>query len=610
MKLRYILLGAALVASLTACNEEEFLDIKPQGSLNDGVMASAEGLPYLLNAAYSALAGPNTTFGAMGAPVNHWLTGELRADNAYKGGGGPSDNAGFHNLETYVLDATHATPNNIWVALYNSVKRTNSALQVLETVDEKDVPEVETYKAEMRALRAHYYFELSRHFNQIVWIDETVPETDYINVKNNEFSRDEILGKIASEFEAAAAVLPESFKDAGRVNKYVAKAYAAKVYLYKAYRQDATSHQVTSIDKSDLEKVVSLTGEVIASGNYSLLDDFQKLDQVAYENGTESIFAVQYSINDGATYSLPWAYCGVGHVNWSALLNTPKGPYNGDDFFKSSQDLVNAYQTGKDGLPLLDGSWQTQDYDLVEEKINADGSKSYHNYNIDSPVDPRVDFIIGRINVRWKTYTEEPVTALWFRDFNSYGYHFVKRFLVSPDSGDLSTTYPWGNSALNYQIIRYAHVLLWRAEALIELGRQDEARDLVNQIRRRAKNSPYVTAFVDPNYPDAVNINGYCGNYVINEYPSTGWTQDYARKALRYETRIECALEGERMFDLVRWGVAAETMNKFFELEKTKRVYYVNSKFVAGQDEYLPIPLTQYNLSKGAYVQNPGYAAF
>ena len=462
----------------------------------------------------------------------------------------------------------------------------------------------------MRVLRAHYYFELSRHFNKIVWIDETVPESDYIKIRNDEYTRDQILGMLAKEFEEAANDLPAESREAGRVNKYVAKAYAAKAYLYKAYRQDENTHKVVSVDKSDLEKVVALTGEVISSGKYDLLDDFQKLDMIAYENAEESIFAVQYSINDGATMSLPWAYCGVGHVNWSALLNTPKGPYNGDDFFKSSQDLVNAYQTGADGLPLLDGSWQNKDYDLVKETIKADGTKSYKNYNIESPVDPRVDFVIGRINVRWKTYTEEPVTALWYRDFNSYGYHFVKRFLVSPDSGDLATTYPWGNSALNYQIIRYAHVLLWRAEALIELGRQDEARPLINRVRSRAKNSPYVKAFIDPEFPDAVNIKGYCGNYVINEYPAGGWTQEYARKALRYETRIECALEGERMFDLVRWGIAGETMNRFFSVEKSKRVYYANSKFVEGRDEYLPIPLTQYNLSKGAYTQNPGYAAF
>ncbi len=612
MKINSIILIVLLAcASFVACNEKEFLDLKPQGALNDGVMNSTEGVPYLLNAAYSALAGPNTTFGAMNSPVNHWLSGELHADNAYKGGGGPSDNTNFHLIETNVIDATHRSLNNWWQSLYHSVKRTNSALQVLEQCDVAEVPDVEIYKAEMRALRAHYYFELSRHFNKIAWIDETVLEVDYSKIRNDVYTRDEILGMIANELEEAAAVLPESFKDLGRVNKYVAMAYAAKVYLYKAYRQDPATNAFVGIDKPDLEKVVTLTNNVIASGRYGLLDDFQKLDIVEYENAEESIFAVQYSTDDGATMTLPWAYCGVGHVNWSALLNTPKGPYNGDDFFKSSQDLVNAFKTDQNGLPLLDGSFQDDDYDQVIEKVNPDGSKSYINTNIDSNVDPRLDFIIGRINVRWKTYTKAPVDEHWYRDFNSYGYHFIKRFLVSPESGHLATTYPWGNSALNYQIIRYANVLLWRAEALIELGRQDEARPLINQIRLRAKNSPYVAAWEDKEaYPTAVDIDGYAGKYVINEYPANGWTQDYARKALRFETRLETALEGERFFDLVRWGTVVETMNRYFEVERGKRVYYQGCKFTAGKDEYFPIPITQYNLSKGAYSQNPGYGAF
>lgn len=611
MKFRYILTIAAICSSLVACNEKEFLDVKPQGALSDAVMNSVEGLPYLLNSAYSALAGPSPTFGAMNSPVNHWLQGELRSDNAYKGGGGPSDNTNYHMLETLTIDATHATVPGFWTNLYASIKRTNSTLQVLNTVTEEDVPEVEIYKAEMRALRAHYYFQLSRYFNQIVWIDENDSELDYPTMRNDEYTRDEILGMIANEFEEVADILPDKFKDYGRVNKWVAKAYAAKVYLYKAYRQNPADHSVTSVDPDDLDKVIALTGEVMSSPNgYALLDDYQQLDMVDYENGKESLFAIQYSMNDGATLSLPWAYCGVGHVNWSATLNTPKGPYNGDDFFKSSQDLVNSYQTGPDGLPLLDGSWQTKDYDVVVETTNADGSKTYTNTQIDSPVDPRIDFTIGRINVRWKTYEVEPVTELWYRDFNSYGYHFVKRFLVSPDSGYLANTYPWGNSPLNYQIIRYAHVLLWRAEALVERGRHDEARELINMIRNRAKNSEYVKAWEDKvNYPSAIDINGYAGNYVINEYPAAGWTQDYARKAVRYEYRLECALEGERFFDLVRWGVAAETMNRFFELEKDERVYYQGVKFEKGKHEYFPIPLAQYNLT-GVYVQNPGYGSF
>ena len=610
MKIKNILLSVICCAALVACNEKEFLDLPPQASLDNASLTTSEGIGYLINAAYAALAGPSVTFGAMSSPVNHWISGELHSDNAYKGGGGPSDNTNMHMIETNAIDAGHGLLNGWWQALYQSIKRTNLALSALNDLTADELPEVEYLKAEMRVLRAHYYFELSRHFNKIAWIDENTPEEEYSTTRNDVYSRDEILGMIAKEFEEAGQILPDKFQDLGRANKWVAKAYAAKAYLYKAYRQDPNTNAVTGIDKADLQKVASLTQEVISSGKYGLFDDFQQLDIVEYENGKESIFAVQYSMNDGATLSLPWAYSAIGHVNWSALLNTPKGPYNGDNFFWASQDLVNAFKT-VNGLPMLDGSFQNEDYDVVVETINADGTKTYTNTQIEHPVDPRLDFIVGRLNVRWKTYQVEPVTETWYRDFNSYGYHIIKRFLVSPDSGHLATTYPWGNSGLNYQIIRYASVLLWRAEALVELGQLDEARQLVNQIRARAKNSPYVTAWEDKvKFPQAVDVNGYAANYEISEYPAAGWTQDYARKAVRFETRLELALEGERFFDLVRWGVMADTMNRYIDVEKDDRVYYEGVSYKAGRDEYFPIPVTQYNLTGGAYVQNPGYAAF
>ena len=610
MKIKNILLSVICCAAMVACNEKEFLDLPPQASLDNASLTTSEGIGYLINAAYAALAGPSVTFGAMSSPVNHWISGELHSDNAYKGGGGPSDNTNMHMIETNAIDAGHGLLNGWWQALYQSIKRTNLALSALNDLTADELPEVEYLKAEMRVLRAHYYFELSRHFNKIAWIDENTPEEEYSTTRNDVYSRDEILGMIAKEFEEAGQILPDKFQDLGRANKWVAKAYAAKAYLYKAYRQDPNTNAVTSIDKADLQKVASLTQEVISSGKYGLFDDFQQLDIVEYENGKESIFAVQYSMNDGATLSLPWAYSAIGHVNWSALLNTPKGPYNGDNFFWASQDLVNAFKT-VNGLPMLDGSFQNEDYDVVVETINADGTKTYTNTKIEHPVDPRLDFIVGRLNVRWKTYQVEPVTETWYRDFNSYGYHIIKRFLVSPDSGHLATTYPWGNSGLNYQIIRYASVLLWRAEALVELGQLDEARQLVNQIRARAKNSPYVTAWEDKvKFPQAVDVNGYAANYEISEYPAAGWTQDYARKAVRFETRLELALEGERFFDLVRWGVMADTMNRYIDVEKDDRVYYEGVSYKAGRDEYFPIPVTQYNLTGGAYVQNPGYSAF
>ena len=114
-------------------------------------------------------------------------------------------------------------------------------------------------------------------------------------------------------------------------------------------------------------------------------------------------------------------------------------------------------------------------------------------------------------------------------------------------------------------------------------------------------NSDYVKDFNDPDKDAA--------NYKIGLYPATGWTQDYARQALRTEMRLEKAMEGERFFDLVRWGIAKETMNNYFAAEKDNRVYYQNATFDDGE-EYFPVPVAQYNFSGGKYVQNPGYPSF
>lgn len=600
MKLKHIVLFSALATAVASCNEEKFLDNKPQGTLNDAVLNSIAGVDLLINAAYAAQMGTEPQGNAAFHPTSNWSYGEVRSDNAYKGGGGAGDVWEIHAMETYTTDAFNGNLDVRWFQLYSSIQRCNTALQALSRVTDQQVPAKELRIAEMRALRAHFYFELSRLFNKIPWIDDTLEPSQYASVRNDELTRDQILEKIGAEFEAAAAVLPENSPadGLGRINKYMALAYAAKANLYRAYQQDA-SNQVSSINSTLMQKVVQLTRQVRSSGKYALLDDFQKLDLLQYENGPESVWAIQYSMNDGSG--------AAGRINWSNLLNAPQGPYSGDGFYHPSQNLMNAYKTDASGLPLLDGSFDASNFDVVT--LNGDVAT---NSNHSSPVDPRLDFVIGRPNVRWKTYPNSSYKASWVRDRATYGYLSNKRFFVSPESSDMYKGWPWGASGLNWQIIRFAHILLWEAEAQIELGNLDEARQLINQIRDRAKNSAYVKAWT-PAPGDATvypNFGGYAANYVINPYPSAGWTQDYARRALRFETRLETAMEGERYFDLVRWGIAEPTMNRYFAVEKANRVYYNNSKFTRGKDEYYPIPQNQYKFSGNNYVQNPGYGAF
>ncbi|MDE6490766.1 MAG: RagB/SusD family nutrient uptake outer membrane protein, partial [Muribaculaceae bacterium] len=518
----------------------------------------------------------------------NWSYGEVRADNAYKGGGGEGDLWDVHAMETFQVQSNNGNLDGKWFNLYSQISRCNSALRVLNAADPASVKERDQRIAEMKVLRSHFYFELVRLFNKIPYMDETLPETEYVNVPNDQYSREEHLSRIAGELLDAAAVLPERQAEVGRVNRNIALAYAAKVKLYQAYEQDPETHAVVDIDKTLLHEVVELIDRV---AGYDLISDFQGLDLIANENGPESVFAVQYSMNDGSD--------GAGRVNWSNLLNSPGGnsPYHGDGFFLPSQDLINAYQTDNDGLPVFD-------YQSLPDYATVTFIDDEHQTlgNTAPTVDPRLDFVVGRPTITYKTYKETPCQS-WVRDRGVYGHNCAKRFWVSPESPDMYPGWPWGASHLNWQIIRYADLLLYKAEALIEIGGDglDEARTLINRVRKRAMDSPYVKDFNDPLKNAA--------NYKIGLYPAQGWDQDYARKALRTEMRLEKALEGERFFDLVRWGVAKEVMTAYFRAEKDTRIYYQTAQFDTGE-EYYPVPVAQYNFSGGRYTQNPGYPAF
>ena len=589
MKLRYIAIAIAAGMTMVSCNEDSFLDNKPQGVLTPEVMQSVKGVDLLVNSAYAALGGPEgQAWSVWNTPTSNWSYGSVRADDAYKGGGGVGDNGDIHKLETCDIDATNGNLDAKWYHLYTSVQRCNAALRQLESVTDDQYKNREVRIAEMKVLRAHFYFELNRMYNQIVVFDENY-EGDIQKLSNVEYTRDQILEKIANELDAAAQVLPESQSEVGRINKYQAIAYEAKVNLYRAYKQDDQTHKVTSIDQSLLQKVVSLTDQVINSGRYGLMANFQDLDKVSTgDNCKEGVFQIQYSMNDGSG--------SAGRINWSNLLNAPQGPYSGDGFFLPSQDLIDAFQTDANGLPEFDTYYQHH-YSIYDpdKKVLT---------NVDSNVDPRLDFIVGRPTITWKTYKDTPCEDYFVRDKGTYGYNCTKRFFVSPESSEMYKGWPWGASALNWNIIRYSDILLWKAEALIEMNQNlDQARLLINQVRQRAANSDYwVKDFNDD--------SKYAAKYKIGLYPAEGWTQDYARRALRMEVRLETAMEGERFFDLVRWGIAAETMNNYYSREKGTRVYYSNAHFTEGKNEYFPISDTQFNLSNGAYTQNPGYGSF
>ena len=100
-------------------------------------------------------------------------------------------------------------------------------------------------------------------------------------------------------------------------------------------------------------------------------------------------------------------------------------------------------------------------------------------------------------------------------------------------------------------MIRYADLLLWRAEAAIETGDLETGRKYINMIRERAKNTQHVKT---------MDQSQDAANYKVGVYDEPFKSKNEAVQALRMERRLEMAHEGIRFFDLVRWGVADEVI--------------------------------------------------
>ncbi|MBD0366450.1 MAG: RagB/SusD family nutrient uptake outer membrane protein [Flavisolibacter sp.] len=572
-----LLLAATIILSASC---KKYLDYQPRGTLTVEQLNTPDKVEGLVTAAYAAIGndfwdGPITSM---------WVYGSVRSDDAYKGGGSVTDVGEYNSYEQYNL-TTPVNDNSVrglpttWQRAYAAISRANFALQQLEKLSTTEMPFKAVRQGEARFLRGHMYFLLKVLFKYIPYIDEKQTQEEILTVSNRQYTNDQLWDKIAEDFQFAIDNLPVTQPDVGRANKLAAKAYLAKVRLYQAYQQNET-HQVTSISQSRLNEVLVLTNDVINSGKYQLNDQFAKNFLYGYDNGPESIFAVQYSTNDGTE---------IGRLSMATSLNYSLAPQYGCCWFHlPSQNMVNAFGTDAEGLPKFE---TFNEVTLTDADLTPAGA----------PVDPRIDHTVGIQGHPFKYNPSILYSHSWERISSLYGGFGNMKEQQEATCACFKKIGPFYGSSVNMDIIRYADVLLWKAEALIELGRQDEALPLINQIRARAKNSTQRTRFANGTPPS---------NYKISEYvPGVNitWTQANARKALQWERRLEFAMESPRFFDLVRWGIAAETLNAYLAKEKTRRAFLGSAQFTKGRDEYYPIPQREIDFTKGLYQQNPGY---
>lgn len=580
--------------SLNSC-KKEYLDVGAIGSTSEETLANKVGVNGLLTGAYSLLDGwgvAGSTYYFIG-PEN-WIFGGVTSDDAHTGteaGALPP----MTSVESYNYDASMLPFNHKWIVLYAGVQRANDALRVLAKVPSGILTDAETLqiKAEATFLRAVYHMEAAKLWENIPYIDETI---SYANGNYNVANTGPIWTKIEADFKFAADNLTATKSEVGRANKWAAKSFLAKTLLFERKFTEAQPILADIIANG-----VTSKGEKYALVNFA--DNFNP----SKKNGPESVFAVQMSVNDAATYQ---------NGNIGASLNFPMGgPATCCGAYQPSFSLVNSFKTdATTGLPLID-TFNNSD---INHDLGIESSQPFTPYA--GTLDARLDYTVGRRGIPYLDWGNHPGKA-WIRQQAVAGpYSPIKSIYYKAQQA--TTSYAGRYTSNNYTMIRFADVLLWAAEVEVELSNFAKAQEYVNLVRARAANpAGWVKKYLDSANPTGGYSADPAANYKVglytNEFTSKG--QAFAREAVRFERKLEFAMEGHRFFDLRRWdngtGYMADVLNAYVKHETSianyNFVYMNGAKFTKGKHEIYPIPQAQIDLSvsngTAALKQNPNY---
>ncbi|MEO6548466.1 MAG: RagB/SusD family nutrient uptake outer membrane protein [Ferruginibacter sp.] len=578
--------------AMYAC-KKSFLDKVPQGALSPSVLSNKTGVEGLLIGAYHMVGGEGGAPGnVFGAAASNWIYGSAIVDDSYKGSVPPDQmTEGFSTLATFTYASNNPYLNEKWRAMYDGVQRANDVLRVLPLAKDISAEDAKRITAEARFLRGHFHFEVKRLFNNIVYADETTTET---RNADDAGAYIDYWPKIMGDFQAAIADLPETQPQAGRANKSAAKAYLARCYMEQRKFAEA---------KPILADIIA-NGKTAKGEAYALVN-YQSNFNAPQDNGPESVWAYQASVNDGSGTN----------GNYGDVLNFPNGSGPGGccGFNNPSINLANAYKTDANGLPLLDTYNQGN---LVSAATNP------YTGNID----PRIDVVMGRPGIPYydwglvprNDWIRQPADNGWFSPKKNV---YAKSQVGTTSSTETSFWAPTEMSAINVNLIRFAEVLLWAAECELAVGTPANALALVNRVRNRAADPTgwvYLNSAYNAGTGKYTTQTTPADNYKISPYPAGAFDDKvYAAKAILFEERLELAMEGQRFFALRRFdngtGLMTTILNNYISVEKTRPSFYIANPSVVFAPKYMWFPLPQQQIDvknatgKVFLKQNPGF---
>lgn len=579
--------------------KETFLDIIPNEIVTDASLAATyKGVDQTLIGAYSMLDGadagidgahPTTGwwYNMWSSCTTGWVFSTIRGLEATKGSD-ESDQYQFHVIGTFDEGPDGAEPDGTetilcekWIVTYEGIARCNASILTARRAEaEGTITQDESmlFIRQARALRGFFHLEAWRMWadmNSNLYVPYVDEYTDFDNLTNTEDIRSKIIEDLTE-----GTKLPNNMKQVGRFNRTVSQCLLAKAYM-QMYRDFASALPILA----DVE----LNGTNPAGQKVGLEPCYGDIFDIENRNGVESIYTVQTSVNDGS---------GGWNGGWGTVLNFPYkaggSPAGCCGFFQPTQDFVNTFRTDINGLPYLDT--------YNDEMVTNDQGLAPEDPFMEFPgrLDPRLDWSVGRRGIPywdWGDHTGQD----WINSQDKFGPYSPKKAVYKKSQEGIFTeasSWTSGYTANGYRLIRYADVLLLKAECEAMTGSDDLGMGEVNAVRARAANPDGFVKEKDGTTNAA--------NYVVGLYPASQFSNKTdAMKAIKFERRLELGQEGQRYWDLQRWGEVQSELNRILEYEKTMEWGSIfGNAYVGPEDVNYPIPQYQIETSNGNLVQN------